>query len=158
MAGMQFVVADDDGNAEGVHDPLETVEDDPIPAKPSRARKTTVKSDPAPKRPVGRPAKSVIEKEVADEFDAYLKMIAMTWGIRDADCAGVLAKQSKPIADSLAAILAKNPKLLDKFRNMTGLGDWGNLLFAILPVVKAVNSHHIAPAMKKESNGPSKAN
>lgn len=155
LAVPKFIVADDSGNPEDITDPLE--EKDPEP-KPTAKRTTTrVKSDPKPARPVGRPSKSQIEREVSEELEAMMKMMAMLWSVKDPQCGPVLNRQAKDIADSLTDILAKNPKLLQRFKDMSGFGDYGKLLFAILPVIKAVSDHHITPGLKKVDNGSPKA-
>lgn len=150
MAGTpKFIIADEEGNPEDVTDPIKETPPDPKPTTKTVRRPAPPKLDPAPAKR-GRPSKSDIEREVAEEFEALLKMVAMLWALVDEDCAPVLDKQSKAIGDSLAALLAKNPRLLERFKNLTGLGDWGTLFFAVLPVLKAVNKNHIAPGMQKK--------
>ena len=151
----KFIVADDSGNPEDIIDPLEEKVEDPKPTTKRAPAKP--KPDPKPSRPVGRPSKSQIEREVSEELEAMMKMMAMLWSIRDPECGPVLNKQAKDIADSLTDILAKNPKLLQRFKDMSGFGDYGKLLFAVLPVIKAVSNHHITPALKKVENGSAKA-
>lgn len=158
MAGTpNFIIADEEGNPVDVKDPIKEMPPDPKPTAKTVRRPTAPKLDPTPAKR-GRPSKSDIEREVAEELEALLKMIAMMWSMMDEDCAPVLDKQSKAIADSLAALLAKNPRLLERFKGMTGLGDWGTLFFATLPVIKAINKNHIAPGLqKKKPNADSTA-
>lgn len=151
LAIPKFVVADDDGRPEDITDPIidgEVIEDEkPKVTKP-------LKQDPKPapnKRLPGRPSKSDLEREVAAELQAMLMMMSMLWSNIDAECGPVLNTQSKAIADSLAGILAKNPRLLERMRDMTGIGDYLKLFAAVLPVVKVVQKHHLAPIIQKRS-------
>lgn len=158
----KFVITDSEGIPEGIKDPLDMIID-PSPVIPnprSRGKRPPMpkisapkepKQDPAPRRP-GRPSKSDLQKEVENEIEAMLMLGSGLWSTRDEECAGVLNKQSKQIAESLAAILAKNPKLLERMRDMTGLGDYMKLAMAILPVAQAINKHHVAPQVQKRSD------
>ena len=151
MTVPKFILADESGEPEGIIDPLQEKDPEPSPApKPTRAKP---KPDPKPSRPIGRPPKSQIEREVSEELEAIMKMIAMGWSVMDQECGPVLNHQAKAIADSLTDILAKNPKLLQRMKDMTGFGDYGKLLFALLPVIQAVSRHHVAPGLKKVENG-----
>ena len=152
MAVPKFIIADENGEPEGITDPIQ--DKDPEPAKTNKTP-PRIKPDPTPKmtRPVGRPSRSQIEREVSEELEAIMKMIAMGWSVLDTECGPVLSKQAKDIADSLTDILAKNPKLLQRFKDMTGFGDYGKLLFAVLPVIQAVSRHHLAPGFQKVPNG-----
>lgn len=149
----KFVVSDDvpniDDNPDPNNDEEQITVEEPKP-KPTRPLKQDPK--PAPnKRMPGRPSKSDLEREVASELQALLMMGSMFWSQIDSECGPVLNKQSKDIADSLAAILAKNPKLLERMRDMTGLGDYLKLFAAVLPVVKVVQSHHLAALIQKRN-------
>lgn len=155
MAVPQFTVTEDNGETPvGTIDPVDIIneketakEDSKTTRRPTRR---APKMDPTPKK-VGRPSKSDLEKEVASELEALLQLLSYTWSRFDLECAPVLSQQSKDIGESLAAILAKNPKLLEKFRDMTGFGDYLKLMLAIGPVVKAVSKHHLEPGMKKKA-------
>src|SRR4051812_47024905 len=90
---------------------------DPVPdAKPPTTRKK-------PGRPAGTARKTstpaprakttaAMAKEVAEDLATMLEVTATMWAVRDQCCAPVLAQQSKPIADAVASILERNPRLL----------------------------------------------
>lgn len=157
MNETQFVIADEDGNPEGITDPLTLVEDesfgkpttDPKP-KPGPKTSRPVKQDPAPRK-VGRPSKSDLETEVQKEIQAMILLGSAIWGQYDEECPVILSKQSKDISSSLAAILAKHPGLLARMRDMTGMGDYLALAVAIMPVVQAISKHHIQPGLTKRT-------
>ncbi|MGH7240413.1 MAG: hypothetical protein ACREHG_10195 [Candidatus Saccharimonadales bacterium] len=111
-------------------------------------------NDPPPKikaskRSVGRPSKTSIQKEIEVEFTAYIGMVALAWSPFDETCAPVLSNQSRDIAEAIAVLLVKHPKALERFRQMTGVGDYMNLIAALMPVITTVRMHHLDPMFAK---------
>lgn len=161
MSEPTFVITDDEGNPEGITNPIEEVIEDPKPAPKPRSKRIPRSvpkepvADPKPAPKIGRPSKSDLEREVAGELQALLMLGSMLWTQIDQECGPVLNTQSKAIGDALAAVLANNPRLLAKFKDATGMGDYIKLAVAIMPVAKAISAHHIQPGLKKraEVNG-----
>lgn len=126
----------------------EEIDADPEPDEKPRRRRSTKARTPAPK--VTRPATksiNVMAREVGNDLATMLEMTAVVWGVRDHCCAPVLAEQSKPIGQALAAILARNPELLRKFANAeTGVFVMQMLTLgrALLPVGQAIFRNHVA--------------
>lgn len=106
-----------------------------------------------PAKPKPRPVTAAARKRVADELEAYVKMAALTWSLRDEHCAPVLSDQSRAIADSLATILGRNPALLQWVEHTGMIGDWVKLWMAISPVVSAIREHHITKTVKSDDGG-----
>lgn len=132
---------------------LSEYEQDPVPNEPSptRANAPKVKPAPAPKAPVrGRPkSTTTLAKEVGDDLATMIELSATVWGMRDQCCAPVLAAQAVPIAHSITAILARNPRLLEKFAN-TDIAVYTVQLLALgkalTPVGAAIYNNHISKA------------
>ena len=110
---------------------------------------------PPPKRPgVARGASvptitKAMEKEVREEVQAILTMASLMWSVADPECGGVLHEQSRQIADSLTALLRRNPRLLASLRAAGWMGDWVQLAMAVGPVASAFYRHHMAPKAEK---------
>lgn len=133
MTVPKFVISDEEG------EDLEAVE----PVEKIAVKAKTVRQDPKPSRPVGRPPKSDKERELAEELEIMFMMASGVWSNFDQECGPVLEKQSKQIANALAHTLSKNPKLLERVMKWSVLGDWGPIFFAFQPVIKSIAKHHI---------------
>jgi hypothetical protein len=83
-------------------------------------------------------------EQMRDEVDAYLKMAALTWSMRDPECATVLNDSSAQIAESLAGLLGRSDWLMERFQQTTMLADVVKLLHALAPLARSVFSHHLA--------------
>lgn len=115
---------------------------DPQPeeiAPTASKKRITLKSVPAP----SSRASAKIRKEVAEEIEATLELLAAAWSITDEECADVLSETSKKIAERAAEILAKNPRLLARFRQGSFLMDWAKFGISLKPLCKAVYQHHV---------------
>ena len=121
------------------------LEDDPKPTV-KRAPKTT-------KRPQGRPSNRSIQQEIRDEIQAVIALLAMPWSLADPYCAGSLIDQSDAIAESLAEIAMKNPKLLEFMRKGGDVMVYFKLMAALSPVAKSVYEHHFKPLPEPEYVG-----
>jgi hypothetical protein len=133
---------EDDFGGELLADFPEELAPDPAPGKTRATRPTSASSSAPAKRP---PAKVTAgqRKQLVDELETYAKLVALAWSTRDEYCGGVLNDQSRAIADSLAALLARNPKLVQAVHTGGLLGDVLKLGTALLPVVTAIRQHHI---------------
>jgi hypothetical protein len=121
------------------------IPEDPAPGQ-SRRRplgKSAGRGKAAPRKPATLPTKAAVR----DELEGYLQMLALGWSMRCDECGGALSDQSKDIADRLAAIIARNPRLLALFAGSNVIGEY--ILFgqACVPVVKKALQHrnHAAP-------------
>lgn len=109
---------------------------------PAQAPKAT-----APKRSTAPRGKSTasLAKEVGEDLATLIELTAAGWGMRDACCAPVLAEQAQPLGEAVAAILARNPRLLAKFAlidSASVLVLWVTLARALQPVVSAIYRNH----------------
>lgn len=141
---------DDIVDAEIVPDPQSEYQQDPAPAGPTPTRG---KAKAAPRvRTAGKTTASTkLAKEVGDDLATMLEMGAVVWGMRDTCCAPVLSEQAQPIGEAIASILARNPRLLEKFAN-TDIAVYTIQILALgkalAPVGKAVYSNHVSKAHK----------
>lgn len=94
-----------------------------------------------------------LKKRIAAEIQAYVEFAAMPVIMRDPVCGGAVHEQAKPIADSIATILARYPEIAHKFLATGVLGDWLKFGLAMQPVLAAVWSHHIAGSPEQHAGG-----
>lgn len=133
----------------------EELEPDPAPserpAPRSRKRPAGRTKGAAPDKVTSpRTARKVttasLAKQVADDFCTLIEGGAAMWSMSDQCCAPVLEQQARPLADAFAAILARNPRLLEKFANAdmaVYTMQTAALLRAATPVVMAVYRNHV---------------
>ena len=119
---------------------------DPPPAEP--------KGTKAPRRPTAPRASATLKKRVSAELEAYAKMVALGWAMRDGHCGTVMNDQAKAIADSTAELLARNPALCERIFAAGVLGDWAKAAMAWYPVVQAIWAHHFAKTVRTEADQP----
>jgi len=133
---------------------------DPIPNEPAATRgkaSATPRTPKAPRR-AASPNTARLAKEVGDDLGTMIEMASVVWGMRDQCCAPVLQEQAQPIAQAITSILARNPKLLEKFANtdiavytvqMLALGR------ALAPVGQSIYRNHVSKASNggKQGNG-----
>jgi hypothetical protein len=129
---------------------------DPFPTDYGEAADYPI-APPPPKRGAPRPAAvptitKAMEKEVREEIQALLTMASLMWSIPDPECAGVLHEQSRQIAESLTALLRRNPRLLASLRAAGWMGDWVQLAMAVGPVASAIYRHHMVPKPEEETD------
>lgn len=127
-------------------DPPEEYDLDPEPApettRPRRRRMAEVV------KPAGRTIPVATRKRLAAELEAYTELVAMPLVMRDPLCGGALHDQAKPIAEAVAAILARYPDLAAKIIGTSVIADFGKLLIAVKPVAMVVWSHHISKTVE----------
>lgn len=134
----------DDGFPDDLRD---EVVPDPAPGRPSKGR--AARPAPVSRRPVSAAAR----KRVTDEIDAYIKMAALAWSIRDQHCGPVLNDQSRAIAESLAELISRNPALVQWVETSGVLTDWAKLAMAVGPVVSAFRAHHVTKTVTDDEGG-----
>lgn len=130
----------------------EELEPDPAPSEKPAARTRKRGTGTAKRTRVTSPratqkvSTAKLAKQVADDFCTLIEGGAAMWSMTDQCCAPVLEQQARPISDALAAILARNPRLLEKFANAdmaVYTMQTAALLRALLPVGRSVYRNHI---------------
>lgn len=115
------------------------IPEDPAPGQSRRrsAAKPQARAKTATRKPAALPTKAAVR----DELDGYLTMLALGWSMRCDQCGGALSEQSSAIADRLAAIIVRTPRLLELFAHGSGLGEYILLGQALMPVVRTAVDH-----------------
>jgi hypothetical protein len=126
---------------------------DPAPGKSARSARSA-SSPPAPARPRRKPAPPAIRRQLTDEIEAYLVLGAGAWQMRDEVCGAVLEKQAREIASRLAAILGKNPAIVEWLHTSGVIGEWVALAMAIKPVWDVIRAHHITKTVEEGDGAP----
>lgn len=140
---MRRMATEDDTITFSFEDSPKQAESDPQPGK---TRRTAKKSTSLPS--TGR-RKSEIERELEVNIFMITSMCGQLWSTKDEICGPVLVQQSSDIASALSELIAKKPELARKLLEATDFSQYMKLFFAVMPVVRAVGSHHIAPAREK---------
>jgi hypothetical protein len=124
---------------------LDEIPEDPAPGQ-SR-RRVVGKPAGRAKAPARKPASLPTKAAVRDELNGYLEMLALGWSMRCETCGDTLDDNAEKIADRLAAIIVRTPRLLELFAGSNTIGEYLLLAQAAFPVVRtAVNHrHHVAP-------------
>lgn len=130
-----------------IFDQLKVDVGEPPKDAPKATPAKTTAFEPKPKRPVGRPSTSQIEKELAEEIQVAIQLVCMGWSIRDPGCATVLSKASKDIAADLAHYGAKNERVRKFLQSILGFGEVMPIIVHISPVAKAIYAHHLEPKL-----------
>ncbi len=148
-------VPDLDGAAAG-GDGAELFDPDPAPgakarrstgAAPATARKSaTSKTTAAGQKRTGGKfvSRTTIQNQMAEEIEAYAKMLALTWSMTDEHCAAVLNDTSANIARDLAALAARSDWVVERFQTTSLLADCFKAMHSLFPLLRAVYAHHIA--------------
>lgn len=123
---------------------------DPEPSDDGPGIHDPVPPPPRPGRPPVPAVTRQVEREVREELDAILRLMALAWSVPDPSCGSVLSDQSTAIAAALTALLKKNPRLLASLRGAGWLGEWVGLAMALTPVVRAFYAHHLAPPIPEQ--------
>jgi hypothetical protein len=134
---------------------------DPVPGKPGRkpAMAAPAKAAGQSTRAPRKPAAASVRKQVADELHAYISLAAMTWSLRDPHCGGVLDDNARKMADALAELIARNPKLVEWIHTSGLVGDWMKLFMVFTPLVSAIRDHHITKTVGvNDADSPDLAN
>lgn len=115
------------------------IPEDPAPGQARRrsSNKPQARAKTPPRKPASLPTKAAVR----DELDGYIQMLALGWSMRCDQCGGALSEQSNAIADRLAAIIARTPRLLELFAHGSGIGEYLLLGQALLPVVRTAVDH-----------------
>lgn len=121
------------------------IPEDPAPGQ-SRRRpvgKTAGRAKASLRKPTALPSKTAVR----DELQGYLEMLALGWSMRCDVCGGTLSEQSAIIADRLAAIIVRSPRLLALFAGSNTVGEYLLLAQALFPVASTAVQHrnHVAP-------------
>jgi hypothetical protein len=127
--------------------PSEITDVIPEDPAPGQSRRRAVNKSPG--RPKAAPPRRALPTKatVRDELQGYLEMLALGWSMRCDVCGDSLSEQSEKIADRLAAIIVRTPRLLELFAGSNAIGEYVLLAQAAFPVVKTAVQHrnHAAP-------------
>lgn len=129
---------------------------DPEPGR--RTRRRGRGEQPAASSSPRKPARSggkftsaeQVRKGIEDEINMYAKMVALSWSMSDPECAGVLNDSSANIARDLAALAARSEWIVERFATTSLFADVAKLLHSLLPVARAVYTHHVAGRRAEE--------
>lgn len=131
---------------------LENIEQDPTPARRSRAAAKTAPKKAAGRAP-GRPTnKQQLKDKVMTELYAVASMAVGLWGMRD-PCADVMLEQVpvlggqtverlEEICRRTVELLARNERVLEAFATAGFLGEATMLGTLLIPIAKRVYSAH----------------
>lgn len=119
------------------------------------------RSEPAPGdkpkvgRPRGRRPKASIEKEMREQFQAFLGVAALMWSTSDQVCSASLAENSEAIAAGLARLCAKSKYAQKIASSLTDMAVWGPFGAALARFGTCIYEHHIAmPEPAPHQGGP----
>jgi hypothetical protein len=122
---------------------------DPAPGESTRNRREARKSAASAKTAGAQPrtggkfvSKDERSKNVADELDTVLKLLAFTWSLTDEHCASVLNDTSARIAQDLGALVLRSEWLTDQIVKAGLLTDIIKFLTGVMPLIKAAWAHH----------------
>lgn len=117
------------------------------PAATSSARKS-------PARSGGKfTSREQVRKGIEDEINMYAKMLALTWSMTDPGCGEVLNETSANIARDLAALAARSEWIVERFETTSLFADIAKLLHSLLPLARAVYTHHVAGRRDQDDQG-----
>lgn len=141
--------------------PVPGLDPDPAPAEATRskreARKSATSATTAAKQPRAGGkfvSKDEQTRQVAEELDTMLKLLAFTWSLSDEDCAGVLNDTSSRIAADMSSLICRSEWLRDKVAGSGIFLDIIKFLTGASPLIKAVVKHHITGRAEVVSDDP----
>lgn len=142
-------------------DPVPGLEPDPAPGEATRskreARKSAASASTAAKQPRSggkfvSPSEQV--KQVADELETMLKLLAFTWSLSDEECAGVLNDTSARIATDMASLVCRSDWLREKVAGSGIFLDVIKFLTGASPLIKTMVKHHLTQRPEGVTDDP----
>lgn len=111
---------------------------------PGSTNKTGTRGRIATRTPSGRIAsKAQMQAKVREEVELWLSLGQGLWETRDPECASTASPERiATIADSLTALIARSPRLLEYAASSGVIGDVIRLITAAAPIVVAVLKAH----------------
>jgi hypothetical protein len=106
--------------------------------QPKPSGETPSDSSPPPARPRA-PRQPSIEKQL-EEFFGVIAVAIGTTG--DMYCAGVVAAQTKPLAEAWGELARKNDRVREIIERMMQGSTWGGVIFATMVTVIPIAAHH----------------
>ena len=139
-------------------DGADLLDPDPAPGRKTAARPSTAaKSAASRKTAAGQTrtggkfvSSAKVRDQMAEELDAYVKMIALTWSMSDEECAGVLNDTSAQISRDLAAVLSRSDWIVERFQATTLFADCMKLAHSLFPLLRTIYAHHVANRAQPE--------
>lgn len=109
-----------------------------------------------PEPPVDKPRRTRMSKRVQKDIEGQLAwglaMMGTVWALRDQPCGGTLVDSAPNIAEKLAPIMCRSPKVVDFFTKSKGFGfaEYVELVMAFGPLAQMMYAHHFAPKMNPD--------
>lgn len=135
-------------------EPPEEYDPDPEPSVPAARGRRKIRDAV---KPSGATINATQRKRLVAELEAYAELAALSVIVRDPVCGQAVHDQARPVAEALAAILARYPDMASKILGTGMVGDWLKLLMAVKPIVAAVWSHHIVRPVDSPAEGVTSA-
>lgn len=110
-----------------------------------RSEPTPGDDKPKVGRPRGRRPKASVEKEIREQFQAFLGVAALMWSTNDQVCSASLAENSEAIAAGLARLCSKSKYAQKIASSLTDMAVWGPFGAALARFGTTVYEHHMAP-------------
>lgn len=104
-------------------------------------------------KPRGRRSRTAVEKEIREQFQAFLGVAALMWSTHDEVCSASLAENSEAIATGLAHLCAKSKHAQKIASSMTDMAIWAPFSTALARFSMTVYEHHMAPAVPTHAHG-----
>ncbi|QUH03835.1 hypothetical protein HUO13_26155 [Saccharopolyspora erythraea] len=98
-----------------------------------------------PRGSTNKQKQQAFARELGEELDAMLKMIAMLWSTRDPVCGGALNETSSLIANDIAELAASSARARKYLEQTMGLGKIVPLLMHLTPLIMTIREHHLSP-------------
>lgn len=114
-----------------------------------------VPNDPEPQQwEGGEPKKEApiritkaVKADIEGKVAFMLTMTATAWSLNDPFCANVLLENTPGIAEKLVPVICQSQDAVRWFRKTSGAVLYVDLLIAVMPVIQAIYTHHIASNM-----------
>ncbi len=109
----------------------------------ARTRTTRPPKAAAPARRDASSAAGPSTRAVTDELLGYVELLALLSVPWCAECAEVVHQDAKPIAQALARLAVRSPRVLKMLRETVLMADAANLLRALRRPLTQIHAHHI---------------
>lgn len=122
---------------------------DPVPGQ--AAQRPAAAKERAKPVPAAAPrVTKKIREEVTEEVQVYLEMLAWAWSMSAPPCGEALSESSQVIANKITNLMARNPRLIAKFRDAGVVSDWMQLGVALKAVAQAAYGWYVAKEKEED--------